>query len=325
MKIRIYVVGMILLILTSACNDYTISTKINEDGSIERIIRIDSYSGSGRPESLPFYVDNTWKSRIEKSANDTTKETMFYSKTFPNAEELNKELAKGSKTKSVAKLEKKFRWFYTYFYYTETYKKTNPFKTIPLDNFFSAKEIDSLNTGLMSRGLSKKVDDVLSKCIVEELMDSISAVAQRNSLYDSNKLNLLKEKIYAKELDTADKLIKEMEIIYGNKSVLVLKPDLERIFKGIENKMEYYMNPSNSVSFTANVVMPGLILNTNASTVEGNKLTWKPESENYVFTDYKITAESRVANTWATLATGITVFVLILILLVPVLRRKRYI
>ena len=311
--------------LTSACNDYTISTKVNEDGSIERIIRIDSYSGSGKPESLPFYIDSTWKSRIEKLTKDTTQKTLFYSKTFSSVDELNKELKKGSKIKSVAKFEKKFRWFYTYFYYTETYKKTNPFKTIPLETSFSVNEIDSLNNGLMSKGLSKKVDDVLGKCIVEEFIDSIAAVTKANSIYNVDKLNLLKEQLLTKELDTTDKLIKNMENIYGTKSVNLLKPEFERIFKNMENKIEEYVSPSNSVSFTANVIMPGLIINTNAPTVEGNKLTWKPEGESYVFTDYKVSAESRVANTWITLATGVVVVILILILLVPIFRKKRFV
>jgi hypothetical protein len=312
-----------ILLLASACNDYTITTKINADGTCERIIRIDSYSGNSNPETLPFYVDKTWNSRIEKQGKDTTQKTIIYSKTFASVDQLDKELVKASKIKSSATLEKKFRWFYTYFYYTEIYKKTNPFKQLPLDKFFSAGEIDSLNTGLLSKGLSKKVDDVFGKCILEEFTDSVSSAAKKYSIYDENKIRLLREAIQSDEPYNSDMLLNDLEKIYGSKSVRVMKPDIDRIFKNIETKIENYINPSTDISFTANIIMPGLILNTNAGSVEGNKLTWKPGSENYIFTDYKLTAESRVVNTWAVLITGLLVVLLILVLLIPIFRKRR--
>jgi hypothetical protein len=325
MKKMIYFAAIILSFVFTACNEYTITTKINSDGSCERIIRVDSYNGDGKPESLPFYIDGTWKRRVDKSAKDTTQKTLNYSKSFGSVDELNKDLAKGSKIKSEISFDKKFRWFYTYYNYTETVKRNNPFKQLPLKDFLSEREIDSLKHGLIDKALSQKIDDVLVKCIFEELIDSITVAAKKHSLYDEKQMSLLRQKVNAAKPENIEQIKNEILEIYSGKTTRKFTAEIDRILLTINKKMEDYLSPSSSLSFTANVVMPGLILSTTAKNADGNKLTWKISPENYVLTDYKMTSESRVANMWAIVVTGIVVIILIVSLIIPMFRKRQYV
>jgi hypothetical protein len=74
--------------------------------------------------------------------------------------------------------------------------------------------------------------------------------------------------------------------------------------------------------FSNEVVMPGIVLNTNANTVEGNKVVWHFNEDKFTFISYTMNVESRIANPWATYATGAAVIVLVVFLMVPRLRRK---
>jgi hypothetical protein len=75
-------------------------------------------------------------------------------------------------------------------------------------------------------------------------------------------------------------------------------------------------------SYINEVEMPGIILNTNASSVEGNKVSWKLSDEKFLYNDYMMTVESRVANPWVTYITGGVLIALVALLMVPRLRRK---
>jgi hypothetical protein len=317
-----FLVSSIILFFT-ACNEYQITTKINEDGSCERIIRVESYSAGDKLEYLPVYLNSSWISKIENSPGDSTRKTRIFSKKFASIEELNREIEKDTKLKPEAKLDKQFSWFFTYYHYTETYKKNNPFKEIPLETDFSKKEIDSLYNSTISKNLSKKVEDHFEKCIKEEIIDSIYSVMKKHSLYDVNKIQQLRAKLYSEKIESSDDLIKEMEKIYGTNWSSPIKKEAERLLKNVEEKMESYLDKSLTASFGTNVIMPGLILSTNAKSIEGNVLSWKPESDNFLFCDYKMTAESRVANIWAIIVTAIIALTLITGLLISVIRRRK--
>ena len=75
---------ILLLLLSSACRDYHITTKINTDGTCERIIRIDSDTHENILKELPFFIDSTWEKKLEKSPKDTTHQVIIFSKIFPD-------------------------------------------------------------------------------------------------------------------------------------------------------------------------------------------------------------------------------------------------
>jgi len=308
---------ILLLLLSSACRDYHITTKINTDGTCERIIRIDSDTHENILKELPFFIDSTWEKKLEKSPKDTTHQVIIFSKIFPDIERLNGEIAKGRQFKSVIKLDKKFRWFYTYYSYTETYPHNNPFKKLRIEDFLTKEDLDTLSSGSSGKRLSKKTEDFLQKCMAEELIDSLSAVMKKHSLYEENKFERIRNLLYSNTAGLHDSLITYIEKIYGPELTPGIKAEIGRIDHNLDDKIESLISPSEKPSLSTSVVLPGLLLNTNAKSIEGNMLTWKPDSDIGLFIDFKMTAESRVTNTWTMIVTGLTAVILVLILLIP--------
>ena len=63
--------------------------------------------------------------------------------------------------------------------------------------------------------------------------------------------------------------------------------------------------------YTNAVVMPGLILDTNAGEVKGTTVTWKFSADQFCLRDYDMWVESRVMNVWAVVLTGVLVLGLV--------------
>jgi hypothetical protein len=74
--------------------------------------------------------------------------------------------------------------------------------------------------------------------------------------------------------------------------------------------------------FTNEIIMPGIVISTNAGTLEASKGTWKFSSDRFRCTDYTMTIESRTSNQWTVYATGGIVLIVIFLLLLPKLKRK---
>ena len=143
---------VLLVILVSGCLEYTMTTRVLPDGSIERTILVKGDSADILKGSLPVPVDSTWKISAgyeEKSEGDSTGKKQYVykaSKVFRNSTELNKEInhsveGEGPILREV-RVEKKFRWFNTFYKYAETYKQTFPFHRKTVDEFLSEEELE---------------------------------------------------------------------------------------------------------------------------------------------------------------------------------------
>jgi hypothetical protein len=148
--LRVSLAGILLLIMHS-CLEYRVTTTVNPDGSIDRVIQI-FRSDSGAfdtgsmflPTSEGWEITEEWVS-IQETEDDTTeKYVLTASRHFTNYQELNDELNSGNPANGFIQietnLEKKFRWFYTEFRYSEIYKKHFPFDYFSVHDFLSEKE-----------------------------------------------------------------------------------------------------------------------------------------------------------------------------------------
>jgi len=140
---------------------------------------------------------------------------------------------------------------------------------------------------------------------------------KKHSLYEENKFERIRNLLYSNTAGLHDSLITYIEKIYGPELTPGIKAEIGRIDHNLDDKIESLISPSEKPSLSTSVVLPGLLLNTNAKSIEGNMLTWKPDSDIGLFIDFKMTAESRVTNTWTMIVTGLTAVILVLILLIP--------
>jgi hypothetical protein len=121
------------------------------------------------------------------------------------------------------------------------------------------------------------------------------------------------------EHNTKD-IVKYLERILGLKLKGELERQIDGITKSIDAKVQFMINAGGD--YVNEVVMPGIILNTNANTVEGNKVVWHFNEDKFTFINYTMNVESRIANLWATYTTGGVLIVLVALLILPRLRRK---
>ena len=144
-----------LLFLLNSCLDYDITTRINEDGSLDRIIKV-TRNDSGSFTKGSFYIPSdsswnistAWEYLKSEKGDSARKYVMIARKHYKNINEMNPDLLPDSGEihfiKTNAKLDKHFRLFYTYLKYTETYKQYFPFRHFPVDDFLSETEIEFL-------------------------------------------------------------------------------------------------------------------------------------------------------------------------------------
>ena len=75
------------------------------------------------------------------------------------------------------------------------------------------------------------------------------------------------------------------------------------------------------IAYKNEVVMPGMLITSNAGTAEGNTLLWECRPHRCI--DVVMTAESRIINLWAFITTGFVFCALLAVLLVPMIRLKK--
>jgi hypothetical protein len=310
-------IAIVLLTVSGCKKERKTTTQINSDGSCVRTIVVNPVSDTS--SSFPVPTEKSWEARLE---GDTEK-VYVASKRFDDVNQINNEYRRAGKIGVDLKFEKKFRWFFTYFTYVETYKPCFQIQRILIRAFLTKEEYAQYENGDTSKALKKRMDEFLMANIFDEfysqLIDSVE------SLHDAS-LPVTVFIAKKKEIDfdnmkhnTKD-IIKYLEKILG----LKLRDKLERQIDGIDNlveaKVQFMIDAGGD--YVNEVVMPGIVLNTNANTVEGNKVVWHFNEDKFTFINYTMIVESRIANPWTTYTTGGALIVIVALLLLPRMRRK---
>jgi hypothetical protein len=318
MKYRFVPIIVLVLLTASGCKkDKKTTTKINSDGSCVRTVVVNPVSDTS--SSFPVPTDKSWEARLE---GDTEK-VYIASKRFDDVNQMNNEYKRAEKVGIDLKFEKKFRWFFTYFSYQETYKPCFQIQRIPIRAFLTKEEYAQCEDGDTSKALKKRMDEFLMANIFEEfyrqLIDSVESLHDPSlpvSIFIAKKQEIDFHKM---EHNTKD-IVKYLERILGLKLKGKLERQIDGITKSIDTKVQFMINAGGD--YVNEVVMPGIVLNTNANTVEGNTVVWHFNEDKFTFISYTMNVESRIANLWATYATGGVLIVIIALLMLPRLKRK---
>ena len=306
----------IFLTMLAGCKDYYIKTIINPDGSLIRTVIIKTENPEINFGDQTFYLDSTWQ--IEKQKDSSSSKYIYTAKKeFESADKLSEYMKANKKVNINVKLEKNFRWFYTYYVYKETYMKTNPFDKIDIKKFLNNNEYKQLVKGEINDSLSAKLDEYLKESIFEEFFELLIPAVTKNTGLDKNKLIENKNEIKNCIDDDfeLDCIIEKIEKIYSAKVDDSVINAIEVIEKRIENK--FGNNFLTKENYEYEITMPGLLLSTNANGISGSTGHWKFDSEAFIYIDYTLSAESRVANMWALISTAVFGLLLIIIMIIP--------
>ncbi len=309
------VLVILLAMVTSGCLEVKVKTTVHRDGSCERVETVTA----GAPElpgtAFPIPTDSTWKTGWTKRDNKEKDYLYTATKRFESPEALAREFSSiavdSAKLRISPVIEKRFRWFFTYLTYKETYPVFCPFTRIPASRILSEDEIRRISAGEKSDSLKKKLDEWRLRNMYEgfhlALLDGARRLGDPTFLPDSvavRKEELLQ--VLQTDTTTKDDFDRTLVLVarfFRSNAVLKLRPELRTAWDAAEDMMKRAQRAN--ADYTNTVVMPGMILDTNAGEVKGTTVSWNFSADQFLLRDYPMWVESRVTNIWAVILTGI--------------------
>lgn len=355
MRTKNYLYLILLILIGVSCKNSNINmlTIVNADGSCEKEFEnnVDSRfmmgDSSVYPTSsfFPVKLDSTWhvlwqynNGEVHTNFPLKSNDSIFRNnhsalkndfdvkirKHFASVEEMSKldSVNQWNGQKIIYQLKKQFRWFYTYYKYTETYPKLKLAETaVPISKYMTKNEakywfngspnitegMNGMEANDISKDLEKKFNTWLSNIlwneefkIFVENYDKLSnppvSQAQFSMLCDTIFEKKAKKMIDDENYDV-DKILDDYfhtttfsDFAQKNKSLL--KPKNEDLLSLlISNTLNYSLQ------------MPGKIVNGNFTSKNNHNLIWKVTSQRMFLQDFIIQAESRKSNWWAFLIT----------------------
>jgi hypothetical protein len=341
------------------------------DGSLLRTITVKGDSSNIFTGSFPVPVDSSWEisTRLESRNENDVNEGKVYvyeaRKKFRNFSDLNKEFYTDDSafTDHIAiqvKLEKRFRWYYSHYYYTETYGTLFPFRSVPVSDYLSDAELQIHQADEKEIYYSREIDSILLvqdtlKIPVLDRNDSLRFKALRDTIdqkFESwQKINIYNE-FYRLVTGALKKLGDSPDTSAARKSFYVWL-DQQRTFEsGIEDddafinaastyfnldpeklqaadpegfsdfKKKFRVAAYSLETYTNRVKMPGTIIKSNAGKTDKNLATWTFKIDMFYATDYTMNVESRTVNTWFAVCAAVALILAIALLLLRLYKNK---
>jgi hypothetical protein len=354
---RFFVIVPILAMifaLASCDRKATIESIVHPEGALDRTIVLTEVDSSERNNNMfGIHPTNGWESEMEpyiENANDkvekknpSSKHIITFQKHFSSVAEVNAELDKPSDTlfRINSTFEKKFRWFYTYLEFSDTYRAVNRFHQVKTEDFFTKEDFDFI-ARMPAEGkalakadsvyldhLNKKIfDHFAMQAIYEEHFKLMLDVMQKENL-DRRYIDSYKQhKGYMFSILTKkenDNVFSDDAFMHQVMDSLNLDFPMEQITanyklrtKEIKARIDFMSEAGFATKYTHVIKMPWSVLETNADSVDGNTLYFHPSSIKFMLIDYRMYATSRDLNYWTLILSGL----LISAIVVAFVRRK---
>ncbi len=357
MKIKsIHVFTMILtvmVVLFSSCKIISTRTTIHPDGSLVRSISVQGDSSSIRDTVYPLPGEEGW---TVSTGRDTASDKDFiYSleRNFQTIKDLNQALKHAGEGEDKigieVRLQKKFRLFQTYYRYEETYRRYSPFVEVSIYDYLSPAELSihfqhedkkdvdidisktfrngESDTRIDSATVDERFGAWEMRCMFEEFFLNLQKLAEEkgdesfSKRLDSRKMELYRSVIQEaeKQESTNESFLSACGPVLGQSTVRQYEDGILAALKSVENELEFQSKVSGD-SYLNAVKMPGIIIDSNCETLEGNTASWKVSPEYFIVADYTMWAESRRVNLWAVILGAVLVIGLLCFIFLPLLR-----
>ena len=368
--IRILLFGLVLFFAHS-CLDYHVTTTIRPDGSLDRVVRIErADSGSFDtgsmilPQGEGWVIEAGWQQFPGEDEDSIKKYVMTARKHFGGYQELNRELMTDSlnqgKIKIATSLEKKFRWFFTSYRFTETYQRHFPFDYFPMTDFLTEEEIacnlnpddfiyspeenrfvrissldvlpelnreDSTRANQLESELEAKMNAWMSRNAWEEFsMIAFEALESMEPglglVFAKKKDSLFTTGNLAQFLSPGDEDIRKTLFSVSR----MLEIDEDDFYAADSANFERFFNRFEHLldpltdNFKNTFNMPGKLTASNALQIEGNACNWEIRFDQFFNEDYTMVAESMIIHTWAIIV-SILAMILALLAIIFSLRK----
>ncbi len=348
-------IGLILLFIVSCGNDYKVNTIIYADGSCQRILIVTSEDSIDKfyEGEYPIPIDTTWNLVIETDTNENGDTILIHKATkfFQNIEQINQLYVMDSTEHGVLErsvmLKKRFRWFYTFFDFNESYEKLfdQPSLNTYLDSTrynyamlsndeqekYLEEHFDSIAAKQFDDETEKGLNTWLEFTIINSCLDAVEKSAKNIETWSISDceftrkrdsiINLIDGNIDLFESD--DNLFSAVKRIFNIDSVLYQKFKEDKDFKLFSDKYLFWDHNLLDEDYINSLVMPGLIIETNSSSItESNEAQWNVDWMKYFTDDYEMKVTSRIVNRWAFWASGGFILLLIIFLVIRRLHKR---
>jgi hypothetical protein len=323
-----------LALLMSCENPMRLETKVHEDGSLDKTILFEKIHSEGVTKNI-FGVNAKSGWAVESNPIEAKPDTgksknkdyrVSFRKTFPSVTELNAELNADADSlfHVKASFEKKFRWFYTYIRYSETFRPLNRFKAVSPGDFFN-QEDNAFIDRLPAEGKKiSKADSLYLQLLNEKIYDRFATMGIFKEEFEILEEVIRRNGIDKKWIDT---LYKKSEFVYnqidkmkGDKNfaermadtlgIPLRRPqstnDFKERSKDLKQRIDF-MSFARDGKYVNVIEMPWTVSNSNADSVAGNQLYWRPLVTRFAYRDYEMFAESRKLNLWACLVSLVVI------------------
>lgn len=318
-------------LLSSCDHNVSMETTVHPDGKLDKTIAFENKDSS--KNILGLTETNGWgKSVIQKIDTVTEEDTIgqktesvrkgefvtTFKKSFASAEAANSELAvpNDSLFQVTSKFEKKFRWFYTYITYSETFHSLNRMNLkpddylVPEDYAFihrlpaEGKEISKADNFYLDELHNRIFDIYGTRAFYEEYFSIATTMVKEGNVEKrwADTLAVHKEDIFEtlenkKDLPE-DFLLKILDSLKIPLDYQKAKVQHDRLYNKLISKTNF-ITTANDGKFINRINLPWNVVSSNADSVAGNSLFWAPPTIKFLLKDYTMYGECRKLNWWA--------------------------
>jgi hypothetical protein len=321
---RTILAGVTVVMLASCEHKVAMLTEVHPDGSLDKTIVLETKDPHNN--ILGIDPENGWETKVEVlnagstesgQAGDSNEYSVRLRKHFASAADANAELAVPNDTlfRVTSTFEKKFRWFYTYLYYADTYHTLNRLRH-PIDDYLTREDYAFMDRLPAEGKPMASADSVYLNGLNDKIIELYGARAFFEVYYSTAQELLRKNQVAPAWIDTLDAHKRTLfERVRGNKSLdedfmvetmdslgIPLPADADSQFTAMIKPAERIMNFISMASdgkYQHAINMPWDISSTNADSVAGRSLFWSPPSIKFLVKDYTMYAEARRMNYWA--------------------------
>jgi hypothetical protein len=323
---------LILSLILFSCvgPETTVINTVNRDGSILRRVEMSNTENKFLKQQLRVPVDSTWAFIDSISVSEKGDTTWYHTaeKLFADADAINQAyLCDSGANRDVARtalFKRRFKWFTTTYYFSETCRKSLSY-AYPPEDFLSPEEIDymklprkvkidllsgpdSSKYRILRDTLDAKSEVWFTRSVLSEWIETAGALCE-----SSGKDFLTTELLRSHEDDFFNKLMETSE--FGDVCDSVLGAGVYSVFKTELDSAKTVSEEKFDLSFsfadyTMKVVMPSELISTNGYSEPDGVISWPVAGELFLNKDYIMYAESRSVNYWAIIITALLAIIL---------------
>lgn len=327
--------GLSIILLLSSCeHTVSIGTTVHADGSLDRTVVLAGMDSTEAMENgFGVKAESGWEVAFDPAPASTAESDkkrdvkITFKKHFASVDDANKEMDAGADTlfHIASTFEKRNRWFYTYLEYRDTYRSLNRFTTVPQMDFFTEEDfafierlpaegnrINKADSIYLARLTDKIFELYGARTIFEEQFSHLLASMRENNVSQQweDSLALKKESIFHRFA------VEENEFLSIFASLNIpfppsVRESVEQKSREIERRANF-ISTAYSGEYLHAITLPWPVIESNADSVAGNTLFWRPPVIKFLLSDYTMSATARKMNVWAVvvsvLIVGVTVF-----------------